>query len=288
MVLDKIRTVLKMIRFEHSVFALPFALLSALIAARGVPDIHQIVWIVLACVFARTAAMSFNRLVDFEFDKINPRTCSWALPAGAVSRGFVAVFVIVNVLLFIFAAAQLNRLALALSPLALIVLLGYSYTKRFTYLSHAILGLALGIAPMGGWIAIRGEFAFAPAVLGLGVLLWTCGFDILYSLQDIEFDRRAGLFSIPQQFGVRAALNISSLSHALGFICFLAVYVLGNLGWLYLIGTIMVGLLLIYEHALVKPNDLSRVNTAFFTVNGIISIFLFICGLGDFLLRLAR
>jgi 4-hydroxybenzoate polyprenyltransferase len=287
MVLERIRVVLKMIRFEHSVFALPFALLSALVAARGLPSLHQIVWIVLACVFARTAAMSFNRLADLQLDTMNPRTHRWALPAGLVSRGFVAAFVIINSLLFIIAAAELNRLALALSPLALIILFGYSYTKRFTYLSHVILGLALGIAPMGAWIAVRGEFAIAPAVLGVGVLLWTCGFDILYSLQDIEFDRRAGLFSIPQRFGVAAALTISRLAHGLAFVCFLAVYALAKLGWLYLAGTIAVGLLLVYEHSLVKPSDFSRINTAFFTVNGVISIFLFLCGLGDFLLDLA-
>ncbi|MFH0794789.1 MAG: UbiA-like polyprenyltransferase, partial [bacterium] len=207
-----------MIRFQHTVFALPFAFIGALLAARGWPSLGKIFWILLACVFARSAAMSFNRVADESFDRLNPRTRGWALPQGLLTRRFVIVFSLVNCAGFVFAASHLNGLAFALSPVALIVLLGYSLTKRFTSFSHYFLGGALGLAPIGAWIAVRGDVALVPILLGLAVLFWTAGFDIIYSCQDYEFDLHQPLFSIPKTLGVGRALQVSALTHVVAFV----------------------------------------------------------------------
>lgn len=278
----KVRVVLEMIRFSHSVFALPFALMAMLIAAGGWPSGRVIFWVILACFFARSAAMAFNRLADHAIDARNPRTAMRALPRGMLSRQFVWVFTILCVAGFICSAAMPNPLCLALSPLALIILLGYSYTKRFTSLSHLVLGLALGVAPVGAWLAVRGQFDLTPIVLCVGVILWVAGFDIIYSCQDYEHDLRVSLYSIPKLFGLRRALMISKLFHAGAFAAFLAVYFLGNLGVVYLAAALLAGALMIYEHSLVRPDDLSRVNAAFFNVNGIISIGLLLATILDF------
>ena len=213
-VVRSVRTTLEMIKFSHTLFALPFALLAAVLAARGLPDASTTVKILLAMVGARSAAMAYNRLADRELDAANPRTASRALPAGALSPGFVWIFLIASAVLFLAAAASLNRLTLALAPVALALLFLYSYTKRFTWASHFVLGLCLAMAPVGAWIAVTGAFAVAPVLLGLAVLLWTAGFDVIYALQDEEHDRREGLFSIPARWGAAAALKISAAVHA--------------------------------------------------------------------------
>jgi 4-hydroxybenzoate polyprenyltransferase len=272
----KLKTVLEMIKIEHTVFALPFALLGALLAARGLPGAAQIFWILMAMVGARSAAMAFNRLADLRFDRENPRTAGRALPRGEVSVPFVVGFVIASSAALVLAAAMLNRLALALSPVALAIVFFYSWTKRFTWSSHFFLGLGLACAPIGAWVAIRAEIGLPALALGLAVLLWTAGLDVIYACQDVDFDRRSMLHSIPERFGVRAALWISGILHA-GMVFLLAwLFVDQGLGVLSLAGLAAVAVLLIYEHSLVRPSDLSRVNTAFFTVNGCISILLFV------------
>ncbi|MCL5270402.1 MAG: putative 4-hydroxybenzoate polyprenyltransferase, partial [bacterium] len=223
-----------MIKFEHSVFALPFALLAMVMAAGGLPPAPTVGWIVLACVFARSAAMSFNRLHDERFDRLNPRTRGWALPAGLLTRRFVWTFMLLCCAGFIAAAAMLNRLALALSPVALAIVLGYSTAKRWTAGSHFLLGLALGIAPVGAWIGVRGALGLPPVLLAAGVVLWVAGFDIIYSCQDEAFDRRMGLFSLPARLGRRRALALSALCHAVAAVMFLVVAWAGGLGAFYL------------------------------------------------------
>jgi len=263
-----------MVKIEHTIFALPFAFLGALLAVRGLPELEQIGWIVLAMVGARSAAMAFNRLVDMSFDARNPRTSSRALPRKLLSRSFVAVFIAVSAALLVFSASRLNPLALALSPLALIILFSYSYTKRFTWLSHMFLGLALAGSPIGAWIALKGTIESTPIILGFAVALWVAGFDIIYACQDVEFDSREPLFSIPKRFGIKASLWISSLLHILMLSILAALFYREGLGIISFTGLLIVGLLLAYEHSLVRPKDLSRINTAFFTINGWISILL--------------
>lgn len=287
-ILHKIRTILEMIRFSHSVFALPFALIAMLAAARGWPSPRIIFWIIAASVFARSAAMAFNRLADHAIDAANPRTAARALPKGLLSRNFVIAFTVICIIGFVFSAGMLNRLCLILSPVALIVLLGYSYTKRFTSLSHLVLGLALGIAPVGAWLAVQGRFDWAPIILCAGVLLWVAGFDIIYSCQDYEHDLKSGLYSIPKSLGLRRALWLAATLHALAFICFVAFHSLADMGPCYLAATLGAGALMAYEHSLVRPDDLSRVNAAFFNVNGIISIGLFLAAVVDFSLGFAH
>lgn len=265
-------TVLEMIKFQHTVFALPFALIGALLAAGGLPPARTTGWIVAACVFARTAAMAFNRLVDAPFDARNPRTAGRALPSGALSPVFVAALVALSCGLFVLSAAMLNRLAFVLSPVALAVLLGYSYTKRFTWLSHWVLGLALGLAPAGAWIAVKGGLEAAPVLLGLGVMMWTAGFDLIYACQDRDFDAREGLFSVPARFGVERALWLSSVLHVLCVACFFAAGWSANVGWIYHLGVAAVSGLLVVEHRLVNPRDLSRIEAAFFTVNSWVGV----------------
>ncbi len=266
---------LEMIKWEHSIFALPFALTAAVLAAGGWPTMWQLTWIVVCMISARSAAMAFNRLVDAEIDAANPRTASRALPAGLLRKGFVSGFVVVSCLAFVLSAAMLNRLALMLSPLALVVVLGYSFTKRWSRWSHVVLGLALGIAPSAAWIAVRGSLDGRIVVLTVAVLLWVGGFDVLYACQDFEHDRRVGLFSVPQAFGVQGAFWIARGMH-LGMIAMLVWLVhLFGLGWLAETGVAVVGLLLLYEHLLVSPTDLRRMNAAFFTLNGVISVLFF-------------
>jgi|CXWL01.1.fsa_nt_gi 4-hydroxybenzoate polyprenyltransferase len=273
----QLRIVLEMIKFEHTVFALPFAFLGMILAADGWPRWQTVAWIVVAMVGARSAAMAFNRLVDRHIDAANPRTATRALPAGQVSPGFVALFTVIGLGLLTLAAWQLNPLTLKLLPIAVVVLLAYSYTKRFTALAHLVLGLALAGAPVGAWVAVRGDLRLTPFVLGAAVMLWTAGFDVLYALQDYEFDRGVGLHSIPVAFGRTRALAISALLHV-GMVALLVVLPttyepgLGGAYWLGVAGCIG---LLCWQHWVVRPNDLSRLNAAFFGANGWLSLWLF-------------
>jgi 4-hydroxybenzoate polyprenyltransferase len=274
--LKKLKITLEMIKIEHTLFALPFAFLGAMLAARGVPGPSQILWILVAMVGARSAAMAFNRLVDLRFDARNPRTVSRALPQKKLTRGFVALFTLASAAIFILAAAMLNPLALKLSPVALAIVLSYSYMKRFTWGTHFVLGLSLACAPVGAWVAIQGTLAGLPILLGWAVLLWVAGFDIIYACQDVEFDRTETLYSIPKRFGVRVALWISGLLHACMVFLLALVFLQAGLGWMSLAGLAIVALLLSYEHSLVRPADLSRINAAFFTINGWISVLLLV------------
>jgi 4-hydroxybenzoate polyprenyltransferase len=264
-----------MVKIEHTIFALPFAFMGAFLAARGLPRLTQIGWILVAMVGARSAAMAFNRLVDLPFDARNPRTANRALPKKMLTRKFVAAFIVASSALLVLAASRLNRLSLELSPVALGIVFFYSYTKRFTWFTHLFLGISLACAPIGAWIALRGSISLSPIILGLAVVLWVAGFDVIYSCQDVEFDKGASLYSIPKRFGVGAALWVSAALHLV------MVGILGYLFWseglgsISFLGLAVVGLLLAYEHNLVRPADLSRANTAFFTMNGWISILLF-------------
>lgn len=281
----RLRTTLEMIKFSHTLFALPFALLAAFLAARGLPSWPTLAKILLAMVGARSAAMAHNRLADREIDAVNPRTVSRALPSGTLTPGFVRVFLVASVALFLVAAATLNRLTLLLSPVALGLLFFYSYTKRFTWLSHLVLGLCLALAPIGAWIAVTGSIAWTAILLGLAVLLWTAGFDILYALQDEEHDRKTGLKSLPARWGARTALAVSALLHAAMIPLLLAVWRLSGGGLLFAASILATAAALLYQHAIVKPGDLSRINAAFFTANGFVSVVLAACGIADVLLR---
>ena len=280
----KLKIILEMIKFEHTVFALPFAVMSAFIAAEGLPSLAKSGWILVAMVGARSCAMAFNRLVDAEFDGMNPRTATRAIPAGLITKSAVWVFTIVSAGLLVLAAWRLNPLAFALSPVALAVVMGYSYTKRFTAFSHFWLGLSLSISPVGAWIAIQGSFALPPIILCFVVLLWTAGFDIIYACQDVNFDRKHGLHSIPAKLGIRWALWLSAALHVLAVLLLLYIPFLVELGTFYYVGVGIVVLIFIYEHAIVKPTDLSRVNLAFFTLNGMISLVLMALSIADILL----
>jgi 4-hydroxybenzoate polyprenyltransferase len=273
--LYNLRVTLEMIKWEHSIFALPFALCGVMLAANGHPTIHQLAWIVIAMVAARSAAMAFNRLADASIDAANPRTMTRALPTGALSSRFVATFVLVSCAVFVLSARQLNRLAFALSPVALVVLLLYSYTKRFTRWSHLVLGFALGIAPAAAWIAVRGSFDPRILLLTAAVTLWVGGFDVLYSCQDYEFDRQAGLHSIPRFWGIGKSLWIARVFHVLMLLLLIIFVAAFGLGKIAIAGVVVVALLLAYEHSLVSARDLSRLNAAFFTMNGVISVVFF-------------
>ena len=275
--LNKLKTTLEMIKFEHTLFALPFAFLGAILAANGFPSLWQILWITAAMVGARSAAMSFNRIADRDIDAENPRTSARELPSGKLSVGFAWTFMIVSCALFIVSAAMLNRLTLMLSPVALASVLGYSYAKRVTSLSHLFLGWALAISPTGAWIAVRGALdSEVPIVLSLVVLMWTAGFDVLYACQDYEFDKTKGLRSIPARFGIKGALWIARLFHFQAFVALLLLYLLTELGTLAAIGVGATGALLVYQHTLVKANDLSKMNAAFFTTNAFVSVILLV------------
>jgi 4-hydroxybenzoate polyprenyltransferase len=281
--LAKLRTTLDMIKFEHSVFALPFALTGAMLAVRGWPSGRQVLWLIVAMVGARSAAMTFNRIADLKSDALNPRTRLRALPTGQISLRFAWGFLLLSSLLLVAAAYELSPLAFKLSPLALAILLVYSYTKRFTVLSHLVLGLCLGLAPVAAWIALRGAVSLSVLLLGAAVTLWTAGFDIIYACQDVDFDRAFGLHSVPKRFGIRAALYTSAILHVLMFALLLIVARREHLGWIALAGLLLIAFLLAYEHALVKPSDLTRVNAAFFNVNGYISILFFVTWAADIL-----
>ncbi len=274
---QKLKTTLEMIKFEHTLFALPFAFLGAVLAADGLPTLWQIVWITAAMVGARSAAMSFNRIADRQIDAENPRTEGRELPAGKLSVGFAWTFMVASCVLFVLAAAMLNRLTFYLSPVALASILGYSYAKRYTSFAHLILGWALAISPTGAWIAVRGSLdSEIPLLLSLVVMMWTAGFDILYSCQDYEYDCEKGLRSIPARFGIRGALWIARLFHLQAFIVLLVLYLVTGLGSIAAAGVGVTGALLVYQHTLIKPDDLSRLNAAFFTTNAFVSVILFV------------
>lgn len=279
---------LEMIKFEHSIFALPFALTGAMLAWRedGFATgglLFKVFWIVVAMVSARSAAMTFNRLLDQDIDGRNPRTSKRQLPAGTLSRGFAWGFLAVTSIVFFWAAASLNALCLKLAPIALGVIFFYSYTKRFTPFAHLVLGFALGIAPSAAWIAIRGSYDTRMLWLTAAVMFWTAGFDIIYSCQDYEFDQREGLFSIPSRLGIAGALNVARLLHVLMLVSIGALIVSFGLGWLAWAGAGAVAALILYEHSLVKADDLSRVDAAFFTVNGYVSMLFFVFWATDIL-----
>ena len=262
----------RMIKFTHSVFALPFALASFAIATGGRLPGRTLLWVLVAMVGARSAAMGFNRLADHRIDALNPRTAGRELPRGALSRAQVWAFVLLSSAALVLAAAMLNPLCFALSPVALLLVLGYSYTKRFTPLSHLALGLGLAIAPVGAWLAVRGSFSPVPLVLALAVVCWVAGFDVIYACQDVDFDRAQGLHSLPARLGPRRALMAARGLHALAVGFLLSLWWLAPLHPVYLLGVAAVAVLFAYEHSLVRPDDLSRIDAAFFAVNGWISV----------------
>ena len=282
-ILRHLRVTLEMIKWEHSVFVLPFALCGAMLAAHGLPETHALLWIVVAMVAARSAAMAFNRLADAAIDAANPRTRTRALPAGQLTSGFVTSFVVVSGAIFVIAAWQLNRLSFLLSPLALAILLLYSYSKRFTRWSHLILGFAMGIAPSAAWIAVRGSLDPRILLLTAAVMFWGGGFDVLYACQDYDFDRSNGLHSIPRYCGIGKSLWISRGFHLAMLLLLSAMIVAFGLGALAIAGVAVVALLLAYEHSLVQANDLSKLNAAFFTMNGVISVVFFVFVAADLL-----
>src|SRR6202051_4648052 len=281
-----LKITLEMIKWEHSIFALPFALCGAMLAAGGLPAWWQLSWIVVAMISARSAAMAFNRLADASIDSANPRTRTRALPVGQLSPAFVSTFVLVSCGIFILAASQLNRLTLILSPVALAVVLLYSYTKRFTRWSHLFLGFALGIAPAAAWIAVRGSLDPRILLLTAAVTFWVGGFDVIYACQDHDYDRSHDLHSLPRHFGIRNALVIARLFHIAMLGLLVALVVVFGLGKLAFAGVIAVAALLLYEHALVRQDDLSKLNAAFFTMNGVISVVFFLFVAADQLIRL--
>jgi 4-hydroxybenzoate polyprenyltransferase len=274
-----------MIKWEHSIFVLPFALCGAVLAAHGWPSAHVLLWIVVAMVAARSAAMAFNRLADVSIDSANPRTQMRALPAGLLTSRFVWIFVIISCLIFLAAAFELNRLSFLLAPWALAIILFYSYTKRFTRWSHLFLGLAMGIAPSAAWIAVKGSLDPRILLLTGAVTFWGGGFDVLYACQDYEFDRTSGLHSIPRYFGIPKSLWIARFFHLLMLAFLVTLIVTFGLGKLAVAGVVLVAGLLIYEHSLVSANDLSKLNAAFFTMNGVISVMFFFFLAGDVLLK---
>src|SRR5438552_4715833 len=277
-ILHNLRITLEMIKWEHSVFALPFALCGAMLAANGLPSIHQLGWIIVAMVSARSAAMAFNRLADATIDAANPRTQTRALPAGTLTPAFVTTFVVISSAVFVLAASQLNRVTLALSPVALAIVLLYSYSKRFTRWSHLMLGFALGVAPAAAWIAVRGSLDPRILLLTAAVTFWVAGFDVLYACQDYEFDQRAGLHSVPRYVGIRRALLTSRLFHMLMLLLLISLVIVFGLGKFAMAGVLVVAMLLAYEHSLVSADDLSKLNAAFFTMNGVISVVFFEIG----------
>jgi 4-hydroxybenzoate polyprenyltransferase len=282
-VAGKIVLYLRMIKFPHSIFALPFAFTGAVIAAEGIPSLREIVWITVAMVGARSGAMGINRVIDRKIDRENPRTKNRELPKGEIRLSEAILFTGVSIAIFIFAAYMLNPLCLKLSPIALAVLFIYSYTKRFTWTTHFVLGLALSAAPLGAWIAVRGTFDTEIIPMGIAVIFWLAGFDTLYALQDIEFDKSHGLYSIPKRFGIKNALLLAKLFHLMTFIMLLATGVLFKMGIFYWLGMMIVAGLFIYEHSLVRESDLNKLDIAFFNMNGYISITVFIFTLMDYI-----
>jgi len=283
--LKRIGVIIEAIKFEHTIFALPFAFSGAVLAAKGLPTLGQSFWILLAMVGARNSAMAFNRLVDEPFDAENPRTQNRALPKRAISRNFFIGFIIVSSAVFIFSAWMLNPLTFALSFPGLAWILFYSYTKRFTALSHLVLGFSLSFAPIGAHIAIKGVIEMLPIFLGLGTMFWVAGFDILYACLDYEFDQKARLFSIPGFLGIKKALRVAVLFHVLALFFFIQTGISGGMGEIYFGGVVLVFVFLFVEHAILSPRDLSRINLSFFTMNGMVSIVLFLAILVDVLRR---
>ena len=273
---QKIKIIFADIKIQHTIFALPFAVMGAFLSAEGLPEWRTLLWILIAMFGARNGAMALNRIVDSNFDKLNPRTRDRALPAGKLNVVVYWIFLTLSTVIFLFSAFKLNALAFLLSPVALFIVFGYSFAKRFTTLSHLWLGVAISIAPIGAWVAVREEISMEPLVLGAAVVLWLVGFDIIYSCMDVDSDRINNLHSIPQKFGITLALRLAFLSHCFMVLFLLSLLYLPILGWLYFFGVLLVAGLLFYEHALVKPDDLSRVNIAFFNVNGIISVVLMV------------
>ncbi|MCG8403366.1 MAG: putative 4-hydroxybenzoate polyprenyltransferase [Firmicutes bacterium] len=286
-VFSKTRIFLDMIRFEHTIFALPFAYVGALLVDKQLPGGSDILWITLAMVGARTAAMSLNRIIDRHIDGANPRTAGRALPRGLISVGEVWVYVFLSFGLLLASAHQLTPLAFQLSPVAVLVLSLYSFTKRFTWACHLFLGLALGLAPVGAWVAIAGRIELAPVLLGVGVLFWVAGFDIIYACDDYNFDREYGIHAIPARFGIANALAVSSLFHVLAAVFFLAAGIALQLGVLYFAGLLIAASLLWYQHRLISPGDLSRAGVAFFNLNGLLSVVMFCFTLLDILFPIA-
>jgi 4-hydroxybenzoate polyprenyltransferase len=287
---QRLKITLEMIKIEHTLFALPFAFLGATLASRDLPAqqlgfwVSKLGWITLAMVGARSTAMTFNRIVDRRIDAANPRTAGRALPAGHLDVRFATAFTFFASALFLLAASQLNRLSLLLSPIALLSVFLYSYSKRFTALSHLVLGWCLSIAPSGAWIAIQGRLTLTPVLLSLSVMLWTAGFDILYACQDYDFDKQSGLHSIPSSLGIGAALWVARSIHVLMFVTLILFYRSAHLGLIGLSGVIATGVLLLYQHSIVKSTDLSRLNAAFFTTNAFVSVILFVTMASDVLL----
>ncbi len=273
--LRKLRVILDMIKVEHTLFAMPFLYSGAILAARGLPDARVVFWITLGLFSARTAAMCLNRLIDREIDAANPRTAHRALPRGLISPREVWVVVGVSLALLLLAAAMLNPLCVKLYPLAVAIIWGYPYTKRFTWLSHLVLGSALAIAPLGAYVAVSASITAEALLLAAAVVFWVAGFDIIYATQDVDFDRREGLFSVPARFGIPAALRISAVFHGIALILLLLLYFASPLGRIYLLGLGIMAALLAYEHAIVKPDNLSRVGVAFFRVNVLFSLTMF-------------
>jgi 4-hydroxybenzoate polyprenyltransferase len=279
----KVRIFLAMIKFEHTIFALPFAYVGALLVQKQIPTVLSLFWITAAMVGARTAAMSLNRLIDRHIDALNPRTVNRALPKGILAVNEVRFYAFLSLVLLLLSAWQLSPLALKLSPLAVAILIFYPYTKRFTWTSHLFLGLALGCAPLGAWIALTNNIALTPVLLCLGVVFWVAGFDIIYACEDYHFDLNAGLHSIPARFGLKTALTISTLFHLVALVFFTLVAFTGKMGFFYLIGLAIAAFLVLKQHLLVSPADLSRAEVAFFNLNGLLSVVLFIFTLLDVL-----
>jgi 4-hydroxybenzoate polyprenyltransferase len=273
--LQKIKIMLEMIKFKHTVFALPFAFMGAFLASRGVPPLMVFFWVLVAMAGAHTCAMGFNRIADRKFDAMNPRTADRALPAGEVTLTESWLMVILSGALFFVACYMLNRLALLMAPFALGLTLVYSLTKRFTWLCHVVLGVALAFSPLGGWVAVSGSFAGYPWYLSLGVLFWVAGFDTIYACLDADFDRNAGLFSLPSRFGRRRAFHLAVFFHVLAFIFFTATGFAAQLNVYYFAGIVVTGGALFYQHIVVNPTDLSRIRLSFFSMNGMIAITLF-------------
>jgi len=278
--LNKVKILLEMIKFEHTIFALPFAFLGAvlgnIVVENSWPTWHEIIFVTLAMVGARSAAMSLNRLIDRYIDAKNPRTATRAIPAGLISVTEVLVFIVISFALLFYAAFQLNDLAVKLLPLAVFVLILYSYTKRFTWLCHFVLGVAIGFGPLGGWVATTGQIDGTALLLFIAVVFWTAGFDIIYACQDTDFDRKEGLYSLPSRFGIANALLIARFCHVVTIAGFVFLYLSSSLSIWFLIGVIVSAMILIYEHSLVKPTDLSKLDMAFFTMNGVLSVVMFV------------
>jgi 4-hydroxybenzoate polyprenyltransferase len=279
----RISVYLRMIKFSHSIFALPFAFTAAIIASSGIPEPGQIFWIVVAMVGARSGAMGLNRIIDREIDAANPRTSAREIPSGAISVFAASSLVVISFMFLVLAAYMLNPLCLKLSPAAIAVLVLYSYTKRFTWMSHFVLGLSISAAPLGAWIAVNGSFEPGIIPLAVAVIFWLAGFDVLYALQDIDFDRKNGLFSIPERFGVRKAIFLSRIFHLISFVLLLINGMLFGLGGFYWLGIFLIAGLFLYEHSLVRRDDLSKLNFAFFNMNGYISATVFIFTLMDYM-----